>query len=113
VHTDFVCSFFPRARQISVRSWYYFFATFLTIITSVTMFFDQPGNLILLSAVIGFTGTVLFTTGFIFLNHLYLPQHLPEAARPSRRSLIAIGISCLAYFALAMAYLYVQFAKTG
>ncbi|MBM4083547.1 MAG: hypothetical protein FJ272_02060 [Planctomycetes bacterium] len=109
VHTDFVCSFIPRARSIPVRTWYYLFAVLLTVITSITMFFDQPGNLILLSAVIGFVGTVIFTTAFIFLNHFFLPPHLPPAARPSRRSLIAISLSCVAYFLLAAAYLYVKF----
>jgi hypothetical protein len=61
--------------------------------------------LILISAVIGFVGTVLFSVALIFLNHVYLPRHLPELARPGRLNLIFLCVSCLAYFLLAIAYL--------
>jgi hypothetical protein len=61
--------------------------------------------LILISAVIGFVGTVLFSVALIFLNHVYLPRQLPAAARPGRINLIFLVISCIAYFALALMYL--------
>jgi hypothetical protein len=105
IHTDCVYGFFPKARGISVRSWYLFFLFLLTAITSITVLLDQPGPLILVSAVIGFVGTVLFSVALIFLNHVYLPRHLPPAARPGRFNLIFLCISCLAYLALAIAYL--------
>jgi ABC-type uncharacterized transport system permease subunit len=77
----------------------------LTAITSVTMGFAEPGPLILLSAVIGFVGTVLFSVALIFLNHVYLPRHLPAPARPGKVNLIFLCIACLAYALLAIAYL--------
>jgi len=40
----------------------------------------------------------------IFLNHVYLPRHLPVSARPGRLNLIFLCISCLAYALLAVAY---------
>jgi hypothetical protein len=41
----------------------------------------------------------------IFLNHVYLPRHLPAIARPGRLNLILLCVSCLAYLILAIAYL--------
>jgi hypothetical protein len=104
IHTDCVYGFFPRARKVPVRSWYVFFLLLLTAVTSVTVLLNEPGPLILLSAVIGFVGTVLFSVALIFLNHVYLPRHLPVAARPGRLNLIFLCISCLAYALLAVAY---------
>jgi hypothetical protein len=78
----------------------------LTVITALTMGFAEPGPLILLSAVIGFVGTVLFSVALIFLNHVYLPKHLPAPARPGRVNLWSLVISCAAYFGLAILYLF-------
>jgi hypothetical protein len=41
----------------------------------------------------------------IFLNHVYLPRHLPARARPGRVNLVFLCISCAAYALLAIAYL--------
>ncbi len=105
IHTDCLFAFFPKAQSISVRSWYLIFLFVLTAVTSATMGAAEPGPLILLSAVIGFVGTVLFSVALIFLNHVYLPRHLPQLARPGRVNLIFLCVSCLAYFVLALAYL--------
>ena len=43
--------------------------------------------------------------GLIFLNHVYLPRHLLQPARPGRLNLIFLCISCVAYFLLAVGYL--------
>jgi len=104
IHTDCVYSLFPRARVIPVRSWYLLFLLILTAVTSITMLLHEPGPLILLSAVIGFGGTVLFSVALIFLNYVYLPRHLPPAARPGRLNLFFLSLSCLAYAMLAVAY---------
>ena len=105
MHTDCVYGFFPRAQSIPTRRWYLFFLLLLTAVTSVTILLSEPGPLILLSAVIGFVGTVLFSVALIFLNHSYLPRHLPRAARPGKLNLVLLSLSCLAYAMLAMAYL--------
>jgi len=105
IHTDCLYAFFPRTQSISVRSWYLIFLFLLTAITAATMGFAEPGPLILLSAVIGFVGTVMFSVALIFLNHVYLPRHLPATARPGRLNLVCLVASCLAYFALATMYL--------
>ena len=105
IHTDCLYAFFPCSQAVSVRSWYLIFLFLLTAITSATMGFSEPGPLILLSAVIGFVGTVLFSVALIFLNHVYLPRHLPVAARPGNFNLICLVVSCVAYALLAIAYL--------
>jgi hypothetical protein len=104
IHTDCVYRLFPRARVIPVRSWYLFFLLILTAVTSITMLLHEPGPLILLSAVIGFVGTVVFSVALIFLNYVYLPRHLPPAARPGRLNLFFLSLSCLAYAMLAVVY---------
>ena len=105
IHTDCVYGFFPKARTIPVRSWYLFFLLVLTAITAVTVLLHEPGPLILLSAVIGFIGTVFFSVALIFLNYVYLPRHLPPAARPGRLNLFFLSLSCIAYVTLAVVYL--------
>ncbi|MEK7340596.1 MAG: Nramp family divalent metal transporter [Candidatus Binatota bacterium] len=104
IHTDCVYGFFPRARSIPTRSWYLFFLILLTAITSITILLNEPGPLILLSAVIGFIGTVLFSVALVFLNHFYLPRHLPAAARPGRLNLFFLCVSCVVYAVLAAVY---------
>lgn len=104
IHTDCLYGFLPKSRKVPARSWYFFFLLLLTAVTSITILLDEPGPLILLSAVIGFVGTVLFSVALIFLNHVYLPRHLPKAARPGRLNLFFLCISCAAYGALAIAY---------
>jgi hypothetical protein len=105
VHTDCLYAFFPKTQSISVRGWYVIFLLLLTAITSITMGAAEPGPLILLSAVIGFIGTVLFSAALIFLNHVYLRRRLPSATRPGRLNLIFLCVACVAYLILAVAYL--------
>jgi hypothetical protein len=105
MHTDCVYGFFPRAQSIPTRQWYLFFLLLLTAVTSVTILLSEPGPLILLSAVIGFVGTVLFSVALIFLNHVYLPRHLPPAARPGKLNLVLLSLSCVAYIILAALYI--------
>ena len=54
----------------------------LTVITCLTMLLDAPGPLILLSAVIGFAGTVIFPPALFVLNYRRLAPALPAWARP-------------------------------
>lgn len=105
VHTDFVLSYFPWARRWHPRNWYYGIALALTGITVVTMHFASPAALILLSAVLGFVGTVIFTGALLVLNYSWLPPHLPQALRPSPLGGLALGLSWLAYLVLASVYL--------
>lgn len=107
VHAEMAQRFFPRARAKSPRWWYYFFLLVLTLITGATMPLAQPGPLILISAMLGFVGTVCFSIGLWVLNFRWLPSKLPAFARPGRVAPFLLGLSCVAYLALAVAYLVV------
>jgi hypothetical protein len=104
IHTDCVHAFFPRAHNIEHRKWYLFFLLLLTAITSVTVLLEEPGTLILISAVIGFIGTVIYSVALIFLNHVYLGRQLPAAAHPGQTNLVFLIIVCSLYFVLAVLY---------
>jgi len=103
-HADCLNGFFPSTQRIPYRRWYLFFLLLLSVVTGITVQFNEPGTLILISAVIGFVGTVIYTVALIFLNHVYLPPHLPARARPGRWNLSFIVISGTLYFLLAVAY---------
>jgi hypothetical protein len=107
VHAEMTRRWFPRARARSPRWWYYFFLLALTAVTGATMPLAQPGPLILLSAVLGFIGTVSFSIGLWVLNFRWLPERLPAFARPGKAAPFLLGLSCAAYLALAVAYLVV------
>jgi hypothetical protein len=101
---DIVHVLFPASRRHSQRRWYFFFICILTAVTGLTMLVDQPGTLILLSAVIGFIGTVTFPVALYLLNYRLLPAYLPAWARPRRRRGWLLGVSLLAYVVLAVMY---------
>jgi hypothetical protein len=103
-HADCLNGFFPSTQRIPYRRWYLFFLLLLSVVTGITVQFNEPGTLILISAVIGFVGTVIYTVALIILNHVYLPPHLPVRARPGRWNLSFIIVSCALYFLLALAY---------
>jgi len=67
--------------------------------------------LILLSAVIGFLGTVTFAALLYALNHRWLPRHLDLASCPQRWAAVGLGVAGVAYAALAIAYLWIRFLR--
>jgi hypothetical protein len=107
MQADIVHVLFPRSRRFELRHWYYFFLGLLTVITSLTMLLDAPGPLIMISALIGFVGTVIFPVALYLLNYRTLSPHLPSWARPGKGSQCLLAISFLTYLALAIAYLWV------
>jgi hypothetical protein len=73
------------------------------------MTLDAPGSLILLSAVIGFAGTVMFPVALYLLNHRLLAPQLPDWARPTAWSAGLLLFSFIAYFLLAITFMYLKF----
>ena len=82
-----------------------------TSATCFTMLLNAPGPLILISAVIGFAGTVIFPAALYLLNHRILAAALPEWARPRPVERWLLAISFVAYLALAAAYLWQTFGR--
>ncbi|MCX7642669.1 MAG: hypothetical protein N2116_02515 [Armatimonadetes bacterium] len=72
------------------------------------MHFASPQALILLSAVLGFVGTAIFTGALLLLNYRWMPRWLPEVVKPSPIGAIALSISWCAYLLLTSIYLWLQ-----
>lgn len=102
---------FPKMRRWPMHRLYFVVLGLLTLITGFTMSLEAPGTLILLSALIGFGGTVTFPVALYLLNHRLLAKELPHWARPSRWSALLLGISFLAYTGLAIAFLWFKFIR--
>ncbi len=111
VHTDFALSYFPGARRYHPRAWYYGMATVLTGITIFTMHLASPAALILLTAVIGFLGTVIFTGALLWLNYRWLPPRLPAAVRPGRAGAWLLAMAWGVYLLLAGLYIWLHWFR--
>ncbi|MCG8585165.1 MAG: Nramp family divalent metal transporter [Pirellulales bacterium] len=109
MHLDALAAMWPGFGERDQRPWYYGMVLALAVITSVTMYIDQPGPLILISAVIGIVGTAFYSIGLILVNHRLLARKLPDALRPSRGSFYAIVFVASCYLALAIAYFVTRF----
>jgi len=104
IHADFFHGFFSATQKKSFRWWYYFFVILLTGVTSITMPLAEPGSLILLSAVLGFVGTVIFTLALFLMNVRLLPGLVPPIACPGKVANGFLGLSVCFYLILAIAY---------
>ena len=78
MQADIVQTLYPASRRLELRQWYFIFLGLLTVVTCFTMLLDAPGPLILISAVIGFIGTVIFPAALYQLNYRHLAAVLPE-----------------------------------
>ena len=108
VNTDMVHRIFPQSQKWSEKKCYHGFLYGFTVITIVTMFLEEPGRLIQISAVIGFLGTVIFSIIILIINHIYLPIWSNPQARPGRIAGIGLGVASFIYLLLASAYLAIQ-----
>lgn len=97
---------FPGSRRWSLKFLYYIIVCVLTLITCITMLFEAPGPLILLSAVIGFCGTVIFPVALYLLNYRLVPASTPAFIKPARGSAWLLWLSFCAYLILALLYIY-------
>jgi hypothetical protein len=108
IHTDCLMAFVPAARRVPVRRWYLIFLVGLTVVTVATMGAATPGTLIVLSAMIGFLGTVSYAFLLYVLNHRWLPRHVGAGMGPQRAALAGLVVSGAAYVVLAVAYVLLQ-----
>ncbi len=104
IQADFFHSFFTPAKGKSFRWWYYFFVGLLTAVTFITTPLGEPGTLILLSAVLGFLGTVIFTFALWAIHGKLLPKLVPQAACLGPGARFFLALSGFFYLALAIAY---------
>ena len=111
IHLDALQSIWPRFSEQNQQAWYYRIVFALAGITSITMYLQPPGPLIMLTAVIGVVGTVCYSAGLLLLNHGFIRRQLPGAQKSSRGSMVLLGCVALCYLALAIGYLLVKFGR--
>lgn len=109
VHLDAITTIWPKLGKENLRPWYYGTILLLAVLTSVTMYLERPGPLIIVSALIGFAGTVIYSTALIVLNHFHLPRQLAPRLRPGLLSLGSMIFVTSCYLVLAALYLYFEF----
>jgi len=109
IQTDLTFHLVPGSRKKGLRWWYFLFVALFTFLTCVTMLGRQPGELILLSGVIGFVGTLVFSVGLYILNYRVLKPQLPPGLRPTRGTEALFLLSMAAYFLLAVVFLKIKF----
>ncbi|MEK7282909.1 MAG: hypothetical protein AAB249_03790, partial [Acidobacteriota bacterium] len=96
---------FPRAAAIPSRRLYYIFLGCGSALTAITLPLGEPGALILLTAVIGFVGTVVYTWALVYLDRTLLPRLAPDLAPAGSASRNLLVLSGAAYTLLAILYL--------
>jgi Mn2+/Fe2+ NRAMP family transporter len=109
VHVEMLRFYFFREQPVDERRWYRWMIVALTLITGATMWMQEPGPLIVTTALIGFVGTVSFTIALIVFIHGPFKRALPQPLKPGKVSLVALTISAGAYAGLAVAYLKMKF----
>jgi hypothetical protein len=110
IHLDVAGALSPRFAARDQRVWYRRVVLALAVVTSLTMYAREPGTLIVVSAILGFVGTVIYCGGLIALNHVHLRRRLPPALRSRWPAIAAIVFATLCYLALAVAFLVVTYA---
>ncbi|HEU4402468.1 MAG TPA: Nramp family divalent metal transporter, partial [Candidatus Polarisedimenticolia bacterium] len=105
VHADAVRALVPRLAAVPARRLYYLFLGVGSALTVVTLPLAEPGRLILMTAVIGFIGTVIYTWALVPLNGSYLARVAPHLGPPRWYSRLALIVAASAYTLLALLYL--------
>ena len=107
INTDLTSYFF----KVDEKKSYRIFLTIITLITCITLPIAPPGELIVLSAMIGFFGMCVFSTATCVLNHFFLRKYLPRSARPSWVALALILSSSVSYIVLFITYVFLKLSS--
>lgn len=87
---------------------YRIFLTGITLITFITIPVAPPGELIVISAMIGFIGMIIFSFAILFI-HLRLKNMLPPSAQINPLGATIFSITGATYFFLLLAYIWGKF----
>jgi hypothetical protein len=105
MHADYLRSAFVRARKRTFRWWYYFWVFVLTILSLTTIWFRQPGTLIVLVGVCSFISMAVYAPGLIYLNYFHMPKLLPSWVRPHPANMLILCLITALYIGLSVWYL--------
>ncbi|MFQ5691579.1 MAG: Nramp family divalent metal transporter [Nitrospinota bacterium] len=109
MHTDYLRAASARARRRPVQWWYYFWVILLTALSLSTLWFRQPGTLIVIVGVVSFLSMAVYAPGLIYLNYFRMPKLLPSWVRPHPANGVILGVITALYWALSVWYLTVIF----
>lgn len=101
-NADIVRIFWPEKNHEKL---YRSFLLVITIITTITLPIAPPGELMVISAMIGFVGMVVFSFAILIL-HLKLNSVLPKVAKTGMSSLLAFFVTAVLYLLLFIAYVW-------
>ncbi len=109
VHSEMLCTYFPRARGRGLRFWYYVFLAAMVAVTWATLpLRKEPEVVLTLTGVISLFAVAIFSVGLWILNYVHLPRRFPGWIRtgPLQRVLLALAI--LFYLGASVYYLWVR-----
>ncbi len=109
IQLDVISIFRPSILRNPVKA-YRVTILIISTLTSAMMYFDQPGPLIVMSAIFGFFGTVIYSVAILLLNHGWIGRRLEPSMRPGKGAAAAMIFICLCYAGLAAGYLYIKIA---
>ena len=110
INCDFLPKISIKAKKLNQgNKLYKNLFTIITLITFMTMFLDQPGSLIQLSALIGFAGTLIFPIALYYLNYCFLPKQYPEFLDGQSYSKYWLLLVFIIYTILLVLFLYFKF----
>jgi len=98
-------------RKVDEKKLYKTFLYLITLITCATLPIAPPGELIVISAMIGFFGMCIFSVATLILNHFFLAKKLPKKAKPSALSLLLMLITSIRYSSLSISYTILKIGK--
>ena len=104
-YAEFFWTNFSWAKIRDYRWWYYFWLTFLAIVTTVTMFIARPDPLILIAGVVNIFAFAIFIPAYMYINYTMLPKVLPEWVRPSKATMVWLFIIWLIYLGTGVWYI--------
>ncbi|MEK9771132.1 MAG: Nramp family divalent metal transporter [Nitrosomonadales bacterium] len=110
INCDFLPKISAKANKLNKeKRLYKNLFTIITLITFMTMFLDQPGSLIQLSALIGFVGTLIFPIALYYLNYCLLPKQYPDFLDGQSYSKYWLLLVFIVYTILLLLFLYFKF----
>jgi len=105
VSRQFADFFTANTRKKTFRFWYYSSLVFLILVTLITIPFAEPALLLTITGVISIFAFVFYIPALFYLNYIKIPKVYPKFVKPKRWEAIALFLTWLFYFTIALIYL--------
>lgn len=108
VNIEILSRIFPGLKRVSERRFYCLMVLAFAIVSLVTICFEQPGPMLVLSAMINCLAMPVLIWSVMILVHGQFKNALPASLRPGRLSLLLLAVTGATYTLLTAFYLYVR-----